>query len=278
MCPWGLCLNYPRHCVGWDLEFLAMTQINMSSYNLSTAVLGWFYDDGKSIPWLPASCPKMVAVALRWVWGEREALRLISGLFQSLTLRHLGSQCGLGLCLASMGVFVSPDRSFFFVFPWPWRGCSSNSSAAFRSELDGLVLVRDQRVGGKMMGLSILAPHLGKSWASKRKLTCFICCEEEANIRDSLGFTSVCPNCCLNLLGLFFFFFFAGFSLKAHVILSQPSGKLMLVLVFFFFSPWYFGVLFHCVSAWGWRGLNSDNSISSIYLLFTVPCGYSVCQ
>lgn len=63
----------------------------------------------------------MVAVALRWVWGEREALRLISGLFQSLTLRHLGSQCGLGLCLASMGVFVSPDRSFFF-FSFPGLG------------------------------------------------------------------------------------------------------------------------------------------------------------
>lgn len=35
-------------------------------------------------------------------------------------------------------------------------------------------------------------------------------------------------------------------------------------------------VLFRCVCAWGWRGLCSDNSMSSIYLLFTVICGHFV--
>lgn len=136
-------------------------------------------------------------VGLRWEGG----LEALQWAFPKPHPQVPGEPCSLGFWLASMGCFVSPDRSFFFLsFPG-----SSNSSAVLQSELDGLVLVRDQRPGGKTRGLSILkASRPRKNWASKRKLTYFTCCEEETDIRDSPDFTSVCLNCCLNLLGVLF--------------------------------------------------------------------------
>lgn len=211
MCPWGLCLNYPRHCVGWDLEFLAMTQINMSSYNLSTAVLGWFYDDGKSIPWLPASCPKMVAVALRWVWGEREALRLISGLFQSLTLRHLGSQCGLGLCLASMGVFVSPDRSFFFCLSLALERLQQQFFSSFSKWTGWFGFGPRSESGGKDDGPLHFGPTSWKKLSQQEKAHLLHLLWRGGQHQRLTGFHICLPKLLLKSTGFVFFFFLCWF-------------------------------------------------------------------
>lgn len=102
----------------------------------------------------------MVAVALKQVCGMKGAL---GWAFLKPHPQASGVWCDLSFCLASMGFFVNPGRRGFFVFPWPQRGCSSNSSGAPQNELDGLVLVQDQRLVGRTRNLFVLALHLGQS-------------------------------------------------------------------------------------------------------------------
>lgn len=79
--------------------------------------------------------------------------------------------------------------------------------------------------------------------------------------------SSVCLNCCLNLLEDFlaFWWFFSPEN-SCHLVPTKWKNK----------DEFFLSLEFWYVCAWGWRGLRSDNSMSSIYLLFTVTCGHFV--
>lgn len=146
--------------------------------------------------------------------------------------------CALGFCLASLGFFDSPERSSFFSFPWPWKGCSSNPSAAFRSELDGLVLVRDQRPAGNGRGHSVSASRLGKKprWRENVHLLHLL---RRGDRRQRLTrFHIRLPELLLGSAGGILCL---AFSLKTHAIFSLPRGKLLLgfflSLAFWVFVP-----------------------------------------
>lgn len=109
-----------------------------------------------------------------------------AGHFQSLT-----AQCPawseVWVLLGQLGSFLLAKQNFFLSLAL--ERLQQQSSEAFRGEL---VLARDQGeeeagedsvgTGGEGEGCSSSAPHLGKG---QRKPTCFICCRQGTNTRDS---------------------------------------------------------------------------------------------
>lgn len=128
----------------------------------------------------------MNAVSLTWVRGKGEHWGPLLGFFKAALPQHPGAWCSLGFAWLVWGFFVSPGRNlfgFFLCFFWAWRGCSSNPSAAFRGELDSLVLIQDQweQVPGEEIGwarpeggAAPFWPQTGeKARARQGKHTCF---------------------------------------------------------------------------------------------------------
>lgn len=195
--------------------------------------------------------------------GPREPWGPLLGFFKVSLPQCLRVWCSLGFAWLAWGFFISPGWNLgFFSFLWAWRGHSSNPSAAFRGELYGLVLVRDQReqaAGEEREGLSVSAPDLGQS-SSQGGHTCFTS-GEGTNTRHCLG---------SHLLAWLLHepFGFLPWDRGAGAIflptwLPAVVG-FYLSLAFWFFFPGGRREGVECV-------LRSDSSISSIYLPF-FPC------
>lgn len=115
----------------------------------------------------------MVGVAVRQVLEKRGALGLFGRLLKA-SPPSVWVPCGLGFFawLAWFFVYTGKKVFFFFSLPWSWRGCTSNPSEVFGSQVDGLVWVWDQRewpvgeksgIVRKLRGCSVSAPDLRKS-------------------------------------------------------------------------------------------------------------------